>query len=222
MFKNIYPKLKDEKWLRKKYVVSLLSAKTIAKDLECSRHAVYHALKKFKIERRKHTSKYPELNDKKWLKEKYIDEKLSTKQIADICNSTVGNVGSALVWMGIKLRSHKESLKTRYPKGRYGKKASNWKGGISELAHCIRTSEKYKIWRNEVFKRDNWTCRFCGGKGNEKNVDHIKQFAIILKENNITTIEDAMNCKELWDMSNGRTLCISCHKKTDTYSKRKY
>ena len=29
--------------------------------------------------------------------------------------------------------------------------------------------------------------------------------------------EQARNCDALWDMENGRTLCISCHRKTDTY-----
>lgn len=31
--------------------------------------------------------------------------------------------------------------------------------------------------------------------------------------------EDAINCEELWSINNGRTLCIDCHKKTNTYLK---
>ena len=35
----------------------------------------------------------------------------------------------------------------------------------------------------------------------------------ILKENKIDTVEKAQKCSELWDLSNGRTLCVDCHKK---------
>lgn len=37
---------------------------------------------------------------------------------------------------------------------------------------------------------------------------------------NITTINEAIDCKELWDVDNGRVLCIPCHKKTDSYGSR--
>jgi len=46
----------------------------------------------------------------------------------------------------------------------------------------------------------------------------LNKFGIILKENNIKTFEEALLCEELWNINNGRTLCIKCHKKTDTYA----
>lgn len=84
----------------------------------------------------------------------------------------------------------------------------------------VRGSIEYSIWRLEVFKRDNFTCKECGKKGGWNSVlktDHIKQFALILKENNIKSLDDARSCKELWDINNGRTLCKECHKKTPTW-----
>lgn len=74
--------------------------------------------------------------------------------------------------------------------------------------------------------RDNFTCILCKRKGGwskeEKirvilNVDHIKAFSLIIKENNITDLEIAFSCKELWNIENGRTLCCNCHKKTDNF-----
>jgi len=41
-------------------------------------------------------------------------------------------------------------------------------------------------------------------------------------ERAITTVEEALNCPELWDLSNGRTLCKPCHRKTDTWGKGVY
>ena len=65
--------------------------------------------------------------------------------------------------------------------------------------------------------RDNFACVKCDIVGGQLQVDHIKPFAVILHENDIKTFEQAINCKELWDINNGRTLCVDCHKKTDTY-----
>lgn len=109
-----------------------------------------------------------------------------------------------------KLIGHKDSLETRKKKseGHKGEKSSNWKGGISSESMRIRGSFEMKLWRSEVYKRDNWTC-VIGGKehGNKLQADHIRPFALY---------------PELrFDISNGRTLCVECHKKTPTYMLRK-
>lgn len=36
----------------------------------------------------------------------------------------------------------------------------------------------------------------------------------IKEENNIKTLEESIYCDELWNINNGITLCIECHKKT--------
>jgi endogenous inhibitor of DNA gyrase (YacG/DUF329 family) len=104
--------------------------------------------------------------------------------------------------------------------GMTGAKSHLWKGGITSVSMMIRESMSYKIWRRQVFERDDYTCVLCGIKGCKLNVDHYpKSFSEIRNENNITTLEEAMQCKELWDISIGRTLCEDCHKKTDNYLK---
>ena len=89
-----------------------------------------------------------------------------------------------------------------FPKGNdYGKgeKNVNWKGGVTPLYRAIRESKTYKRWRTEIFERDNYTCQECGlSKSNQLNVDHYpKSFAEILRDNNIKTMEQALDCKEL-------------------------
>ncbi|KKL18854.1 hypothetical protein LCGC14_2471360 [marine sediment metagenome] len=87
-----------------------------------------------------------------------------------------------------------------------GENAPSWKGGITLQKRIIRKSFKYKLWRESVFERDNWTCVFCNTRGGNLEPDHIKPFAFF---------------PELrFDVNNGRTLCIECHKKTETHSKR--
>jgi hypothetical protein len=93
-----------------------------------------------------------------------------------------------------------------------GEKHHNWKGGITQANEKIRNSEPYRTWRTAIFERDDYTCVECGARnGNGKAVflqaDHIKPFALF---------------PELrFELSNGRTLCIDCHRKTPTWGNRK-
>lgn len=110
-------------------------------------------------------------------------------------------------------------------KSHRGEKSHWWKGGKTNLSKQIKNLSLYKVWRETIFKRDNWTCVWCKVRGSvELAPDHIKPFSHIIHDNNITNVDEAKGCLELWDISNGRTLCRSCHIKTDTYgqkSKRK-
>ena len=99
-------------------------------------------------------------------------------------------------------------------KGRTGDRASNWKGGLTSLGVLVRNSSEYKRWRSDVFKRDYWTCQTCQRKGGGIRVQahHKKPFAQIMGENHITAIWEVQKCQELWDVSNGVTLCEECHR----------
>ena len=89
----------------------------------------------------------------------------------------------------------------------------NWKGGITPLSHQIRYNFKYRQWRSDVFTRDDFTCQECGSKENKLNTHHIESFNSILQKYEITTIKEALNCEELWNINNGITLCEKCHNK---------
>lgn len=103
-----------------------------------------------------------------------------------------------------------------------GKLHPQWKGGVSKIQSLIRGMPENRQWIRQCMYRDNYCCLECGveSNGNNLQVDHIKQFALILKENNIDSIERARNCEELWDNNNGRTLCKSCHKLTETFNRK--
>jgi hypothetical protein len=103
---------------------------------------------------------------------------------------------------------------------RSGIKHWNWDGGKSNLITKIRTSFEYRQWRSDIFTRDNWDCQNCQVHGGRLHVHHIKPLSVIIKENKVETIENAKECEEIWNINNGITLCIDCHKKTDSYLKR--
>lgn len=103
------------------------------------------------------------------------------------------------------------SLKGRKRLFMIGNKNHNWRGGITPLHISIRNCPEMDVWRLKIFKRDYFTCRVCNKKVEKIHAHHLNHFTSILKENNISTIEEAVRCKILWDVDNGITICIPCH-----------
>lgn len=56
-----------------------------------------------------------------------------------------------------------------------------------------------KVWRKEVYARDNWTCVACGAHGGELNAHHLEAYDTAPEKR--------------FDVANGITLCPSCHVK---------
>jgi 5-methylcytosine-specific restriction endonuclease McrA len=81
----------------------------------------------------------------------------------------------------------------------------------------IRNTAKYLNWRLSILKRDNFTCKICHtsvkvNKSLRLEVHHARTFDDICNENNVTTVEQALGCQELWNTKNGVSICYSCHK----------
>lgn len=87
----------------------------------------------------------------------------------------------------------------------------NWKGGFTPLKTQIRNCFKMMEWRREVFKRDDYTCQVSGQYGGSLHAHHIVKLSILLAAYNIKTLEEAENCKELWDINNGLTVSKIVH-----------
>jgi len=80
------------------------------------------------------------------------------------------------------------------------------RGYRTEENSRARLSVEIKLWRLAVFERDKFTCQKCGKKGVYIEAHHIKNWAKFPKLR--------------FKISNGKTLCKSCHKKTDNYKGR--
>lgn len=106
-----------------------------------------------------------------------------------------------------------------------GKNASAWKGGATTFQMNIRGSEKYSLWRKQVFERDNFTCQKCGQIGHSIHAHHLKRFSFILNDIKqkfplLAVDFMAADYPALWDIKNGTTLCKSCHRKEHLKSKQ--
>ena len=97
--------------------------------------------------------------------------------------------------------------------GLKGENHPNWKGGLTLVDKQIRHSFEYRQWRDDIFTRDDFTCQECGKTSGNKNAHHIISFSSILQKYEITNIEEALDCNELWNINNGITLCEKCHRK---------
>lgn len=101
-------------------------------------------------------------------------------------------------------RKHTPEARRKIAEGHKGEKSHLWRGGITPINETLRRTVEYKIWRTSVFERDNYTCQICTKRNIELQADHIKGFA---------------QFPELrYDITNGRTLCVPCHKTTDNYT----
>ena len=129
----------------------------------------------------------------------------------------IGEANKTRVWKEESRKKISDYNKKHFiPK--FGSDNPGWKGGITPINKSIRASLQYKLWRESIFKRDNFTCQICGAYGNKLHVDHWpKTFSQLLEENNILSLEDAIECEKLWDIEANRTLCEFCNKQTPTY-----
>lgn len=105
-----------------------------------------------------------------------------------------------------------EAIKKQWQEGKTngfkkGKLHWNWKNGATNERQRIESSKEYKNWRKSIFERDDYTCVFCGIHGGNLNADHIKPFSLFPKLR--------------LELDNGRTLCLDCHRTTETYGNRK-
>jgi len=136
--------------------------------------------------------------------------------------STLGKHWKVKDTSRMKNRKYTEEDRRKRSENSRGDKNPNWKGGISSLNVQIRQSLKYRQWISDVFTTQDFVCQDCGKRGGNLNAHHIKSFIDIIKDNEITTLEQALNCDELWNINNGKTLCKSCHINSENYGWKKY
>ena len=142
------------------------------------------------------------------------------KKLSEINKGNTYRLGSTLtdetkrkIGKGNTGKKHSKEWKKKRSESQIGEKCYNWQGGITPFHQSIRTNYIYRQWRDDIFTRDNFTCNICGGRGCYLHAHHIKSFSSIMRYYEITTLEEALECSELWNINNGITLCKECHKK---------
>lgn len=104
-------------------------------------------------------------------------------------------------------------------KKKMAEKASLWQKGKPKLylrkKNCKTDESKlwrkrieYRLWREAVFARDNWTCRRCRSRGGILHPHHIKLFS--------------KHIDSRFAIDNGVTFCVPCHKNVHKNQDKKW
>lgn len=146
------------------------------------------------------------------IKRKYVEthQKVRTISISKYNNHSETKVKKLKFYLeNYKSKQCPDCNKIIYYKANYcascfqkGERASNWQGGITPLLKAQRNS--IRKWSLAVRKRDG-KCLLCSSTNN-LHADHIKPFSKFPELRNV--------------LSNGRTLCATCHYKTETFGGR--
>lgn len=212
----------NRNWLRWKYEMERLSSPEIGKSCNASATTIRAWMEKFNIERRDASEKQlghivteearrnmrtSHLGNASHRKGTSMEEEYGNERAKKIREKN--RDGHKGIYPSEKSRNKiSESLKELHENGmiipaslgKTGDKAFNWKGGITSRNMIIRSSEKYKKWREAVFKRDDYTCQNpeCQIRGGCLHAHHIFPFS---------------KYPELrFDINNGLTSCKDCHK----------
>lgn len=94
-----------------------------------------------------------------------------------------------------------------------GKNNNKYIDGRSFLEQSIWKLSKYKLWREQIRQRDNYTCQICNKNKIYLEVHHKIPLLYIVELFQLKTIKEVINCKLLWDVNWGITLCKKCHNK---------
>src|SRR6266851_443116 len=85
------------------------------------------------------------------------------------------------------------------PLRRRGPDHPNWKGGPKRR----HLSPEHREWREKVFRRDDYTCRNCGARNGMGK-------SVYLHAHHIRPVADEPSAA--YDIDNGLTFCVECHR----------
>lgn len=126
---------------------------------------------------------------KKKISEAHKGKKLSEKHKENLRKNHIGFSG----------KHHSMENRQKASETRRGSNGSNWKGGVASQNKTTRKRIEFRLWREAVFARDNWTCQKCKKRGGMLHPHHIKNFAKYPKLR--------------FAIDNGITFCRDCHQK---------
>jgi len=199
----------NKDWLFAEYVIKGKSTITIARENGCTDTNILRVMRRFNIPRRnRNWTQVEDMVIQEFAKDHTLIE------IAEMIDKT---------YEAVRIRASKLGVKSAYKPGirdvttrrkisasLQGIPSEAWNGFKETENSLIRKSVAYQEWRKTVFDRDDYTCQACqarSGLGRKVylHADHIKQFALY---------PDLR-----LDINNGRTLCVDCHRKTETWGR---
>lgn len=117
-----------------------------------------------------------------------------------------------------KINKRKITISKKLLKNIYYCQVSETTTNLKKLIHKMY---QYKLWKEKIKERDK-KCKLCGLTEAQQIVKkisivgleahHIIPITLLIDYHHITNKKKAKECKLLWDISNGITLCDECHR----------
>lgn len=122
-------------------------------------------------------------------------------------------------------KKHTETTKKLMSKSQTGMFRKKKDKYLTDISNFIRSRIEYQNYRSSGFIRDNFTCQDCGQIGGKLQFHHKVPFSSIIKFYLDKYGKDGIlfhifDSKILFDLDFGITLCLKCHKKTDTFLRK--
>jgi transposase-like protein len=191
--------LRDESWIRERHYGEGLMKADIAELLGCSVGAVHNAFGRFDIGLNQDLydgSKYDLLNSDLWIREKYVEEEMTTGEIASEVGCSPVTVYRNLIRHDIDVRTGREAVGS-------GSDHHRWKGGETDYG------SSWTRQRRRALDRDGDQCAVCGTTSEE----HIQKRGCDLHVHHVTPFRKygVENHERANRLDNLITLCRTHH-----------
>jgi len=191
------PKYRDEAWLREQYIEEERSIRDIADECGCSCATVSDWLRRHGIETRNGGDKpITQLRDEAWLREQYVKQERTSRDIADECGCSKSTVLRWLKKHGVEARSF----------GLKGEDNPQWNGGTQPYGSGWNKSK-----RRAVRERDGHTCQAPACSVTQD--DHLDRHDEKLHVHHLIKAREVDDPEERNAAENLVTLCRDCHQR---------
>jgi hypothetical protein len=194
--------LENKTWLYCEYHGKKKSLQEIGDSIERTGENIGQWMRKHNIKRRDRTWTDEDLNKIIELHKKGLTFKEIADEMEDRTYESVRNIAYKVLDLDSNYNPGIRDEKTRQKisASLQGIEQKEWEEFKENANSLIRKSCQYIEWRDNVYKRDNYICQKCKDKSKTYfHAHHIKSFA---------------KYPELrFDINNGITLCVECHKK---------
>lgn len=204
---------RNEEWLYEKYWCEERSMCEIADMVDMDASNILYWMEKHGIERRSKSAsttlaEEKEFGDKKyrnkeWLMRKYIQEGLSSTEIAELADTSHRTILNWLDRFDIERRTPGEGSELN---SLTGSEHPNWKPDTRSYGDGWNESKK-----NAVRDRDGNQCKYCGLSQDE----HIEKYGMKLPVHHITPARLIDDPAERNSAENLETVCVKCHQKVE-------
>lgn len=144
-------KYRNEEWLREQYIKKGRKVQDIADECDVDYSTIYNWINEFDFEKREQQG-VGRYTQKDWLREKYVQDRLSTRDISELCDASRETIRRWLDEHGIKKRTGSEAIEVQWENAEQRRQqASDLLQNLRESGVAIPPHEERGTWEDEDY-----------------------------------------------------------------------